>query len=913
MFQPQIKRKFNQKFIFNLIKRRVRRRFRIVFTSYNNWKRAFGFVLLTALFAVYNFAQTSSTVDLINNQTGYVDITKKIFKPNPGKRTSVNVNNRTAETGNTVSGYIGHENGVFMSGVTVTLSGASSYSTVTDANGFYTLSNIPEGNYTLSASKTGYQFYPPGVGYSPLFQDDVRHFSASGTPEPQITNAPGTPSLVWKDAFNSAANNHELGAMLARDAGGNVYLAGSSYNGPNSSAFTRDFQLVKHDPNGNVLWSRRFDSDFHQTDVLYDIVLDSEGNIYLGGTSWREIERDFDYTLVKYNPNGDLLWWRYYDGTGHFQDLVSSMAIDSQNNIIIAGKSFGVERTFDYTTLKYDTSGNLLWEARFNGGSSEHLSEVEVDNQNNVYVTGTTTVNNGGATLDVMTIKYNSNGQEVWRNRYDAQNSYGQERAHYIEVDCAGNVYLYGNIDTQNLIEQNLAIKINRNGTTAWVKSWSVSNYAANELASAIEADCHGNVVVSGITNLNNEINNNDAFTIKLNPANGEFLWTQIYDEPLPEDYQGDNELMLDAAGNVYVGTTSQNFSNYNLVITKYSPSGQKLWKYIYDDPSHGYDAFTDWRSDDSAPTMLLDAQGNLYFAGETVVPGEGMNLLLGKIATRNQRNVPFDFDGDGKTDISIFRPSVGEWWINRSTAGNIAYQFGTNSDKPVAADFTGDGKTDAAFFRESTGEWFVLRSEDSSYYSFPFGTSGDIPSAADFDGDGRADAAVFRPTNQYWYILRSSGGTTIRQFGAYLDVPVAADYDGDGKADIAIYRASVGEWWILNSSTDSASAAQFGASNDKPVAGDYTGDGKADAAVFRPSTGEWFILRSENQSYYSFPFGTAGDIPAAGDYDGDGRFDASVFRPSNSTWYLNRSTAGTSIQAFGQSGDFPVPNAFVH
>jgi hypothetical protein len=270
------------------------------------------------------------------------------------------------------------------------------------------------------------------------------------------------------------------------------------------------------------------------------------------------------------------------------------------------------------------------------------------------------------------------------------------------------------------------------------------------------------------------------------------------------------------------------------------------------------------------------------------------------------------DFDGDGKTDIGIFRPSVGEWWINgSSTSQTTAARFGVSSDKVASGDFTGDGKTDIAFFRPSNGYWFILRSEDSSFFSFPFGTAGDIPVPADYDGDGKTDAAVFRPASATWFILQSGGGTAIGQFGQTGDVPVTADYDGDGKSDIAIFRPAVGEWWI-NRSGGGTTAFQFGASTDKPVQGDYTGDGKADVAIFRPSTGYWFILRSENSSFYSVPFGTIGDVPSPGDYDGDGKFDTAVFRPASNTWFINRTTAGSAIVTFGATGDTPIPNAFV-
>jgi CSLREA domain-containing protein len=272
-----------------------------------------------------------------------------------------------------------------------------------------------------------------------------------------------------------------------------------------------------------------------------------------------------------------------------------------------------------------------------------------------------------------------------------------------------------------------------------------------------------------------------------------------------------------------------------------------------------------------------------------------------------------FDFDGDGKTDVGIFRPSVGEWWIYRSSDGQVpAFQFGASTDKIAPADFTGDGKTDIAFFRPSTGEWFVLRSEDNSYFSFPFGAAEDIPVPADYDGDGKADPAVFRPSVGTWFINRSSdGGTTSAPFGGNGDVPIPADYDGDGKADLAIYHTSAGEWW-LNRSTTGLIVYQFGNSTDKIVPGDYTGDGKTDVAFWRPSTGQWFILRSEDTSYYAAPFGTAGDIPTPGDYDGDGKFDVTVFRPSTGTWFVTRTSGGTSAQQFGANGDRPLPTAFL-
>jgi hypothetical protein len=310
-----------------------------------------------------------------------------------------------------------------------------------------------------------------------------------------------------------------------------------------------------------------------------------------------------------------------------------------------------------------------------------------------------------------------------------------------------------------------------------------------------------------------------------------------------------------------------------------------------------------------------LSADGTLVIgASEKNLPNGQGNTAGAAYVFNITKYTMFDFDGDGKTDIGIFRPSDGGWWYSRSGDGEFqVYPFGTGSDIITPGDFTGDGKTDLAVFRPSNGFWFIQRSEDNSFFSFPFGANGDIPTPRDFDGDGKTDAAVFRPSSGTWFILNSNGsGTSIVTFGTPEDKPVPADYDGDGKADIAIFRPSDGSWWYLRSSDAQFRVFRFGVGTDKPVPGDYTGDGRADIAIFRPSSGVWFFLRSEDNTFFSVPFGAAGDIPAPADYDGDGKFDTAVFRPATANWFVQRSTAGILITTFGASGDRPIPNAFV-
>ncbi|MEP7149331.1 MAG: glycoside hydrolase domain-containing protein [Acidobacteriota bacterium] len=274
-------------------------------------------------------------------------------------------------------------------------------------------------------------------------------------------------------------------------------------------------------------------------------------------------------------------------------------------------------------------------------------------------------------------------------------------------------------------------------------------------------------------------------------------------------------------------------------------------------------------------------------------------------------KNRTADFDGDRKTDISVFRPDNGVWYVQKSNGtGYIITQFGLGTDIPTPADYDGDGRTDQAVFRPSNGTWHTL-TKAGVYTARQFGATGDIPAAADYNGDGKADLAVFRPSTGVWYIWNSDslGTYTIRQFGLDGDKPVQADYDGDGRADIAVWRPSSGVWYVLRSSDDGFTAVAFGISTDRPAEGDYDGDGKTDFAVLRDGT--WYLLQSTS-GFSQFQFGIAGDIPVTGDFDGDGRDDAAVFRPSTGVWYLLQSQNGFYALQFGVGGDKPVPNSYL-
>ena len=238
------------------------------------------------------------------------------------------------------------------------------------------------------------------------------------------------------------------------------------------------------------------------------------------------------------------------------------------------------------------------------------------------------------------------------------------------------------------------------------------------------------------------------------------------------------------------------------------------------------------------------------------------------------------DFDGNRSTDISVYRPSNGKWYIK----GESPVTWGLPGDIPVPAQYY-CSMTNIAVYRPSNGKWYV-----KNYPPVSWGIPDDIPVPADYSGDGVTDIAVLRPSNGRWYI-QGLGNFSWYQSG---DIPVPCDYNGDFVDDIAVYRPSNGKWYIKDQTPVS-----WGLPGDIPVPGDYNGDRSCDIAVYRPSNGNWYVSGQGMTSW-----GFSGDIPVPGDYDCCGDTEIAVLRPSNGRWYIQ----GMGNFSWYLPGDYPLP-----
>lgn len=207
------------------------------------------------------------------------------------------------------------------------------------------------------------------------------------------------------------------------------------------------------------------------------------------------------------------------------------------------------------------------------------------------------------------------------------------------------------------------------------------------------------------------------------------------------------------------------------------------------------------WRP--SATTHFL-LKSPMFSSSESVLLGEANDVQ--RVA---------DLDGDGKADRITCNNSTYLWTIKRSSIlGSLYQQWGAPGDVLVPADYSGTGKSEMAVWRPSSGTWFILHSNGRLDVQ-QWGAPGDIPVPGDYDGDGKADFAVWRPSNGTWYIIKSSGGLIAKQWGLQGDVPTVLDTDGDGKMDFVVYRPSNTMWYITRSSDNVVVSTQWGTSTD--------------------------------------------------------------------------------------------------
>jgi len=364
----------------------------------------------------------------------------------------------------------------------------------------------------------------------------------------------------WVQRYNGTGNNYGIATDLAVDGSGNVYVTGQSHN----FGTANDYVTIKYNSNGDSLWVRRYNGLGNGEDGASSIAVDGSGNVYVTGSSQRYwFQGSSNYATIKYNSNGVQQWVRLY---GDSYGGANSIAIDGSGNVYVTGYSDNFGTALDYVTIKYDSNGVQKWVRIYNGpgNRTDWAHCIAVDGSGNVYVTGYSSVE--ALQYEYATIKYNSNGDTLWVQRYNGRPDNSSSHGQSIAVDGSGNVYVTGSPAT---------IKYNSNGDSLWVQRY----YGGIDLA----LDSSGNVYISGVA------------TIKFN-SSGVQQWSQI------NNGFGAISLVVDGSENVYVSS-----GNGDYITVKYDSNGDSLWGQRYNGPGN---------SSDFPYSLAVDGSGNVYVTG---------------------------------------------------------------------------------------------------------------------------------------------------------------------------------------------------------------------------------------------------------------------------------------------------------
>ncbi len=373
-----------------------------------------------------------------------------------------------------------------------------------------------------------------------------------------------TGTLEWiatYNGFEGGINGLDEAEAIGVDGSGNVYVTGHS--SPSNNPFVADLLTVKYNSNGVQQWVKRYDDFAHQSDGAYALAVDKNGFIYATGFASRgDSYGRSDYLTIKYNPNGDTLWVKRYKGNdynpifGPSSGSANSIAIDDSCYIYVTGGT-GVPTYIDpsnIVTIKYDQNGDSVWVKKYSTPGRDVGYKVLADNLGNVLVTGVSF--DGAYDYVNTTIKYNSAGVQQW---LQSLNGIDTDQKNAGALDKNGNIYVTGsgNFNVGSNYDY-ITLKYSTTGVQQWMKSYNGTGNATDH-AYDIAVDDSSNVYVTGSSlNFNQQY---EFVTIKYNTS-GVQQW-------LITSPGGGHNIAVDSLRNVYV--TGTNTLDSSIRTIKYS------------------------------------------------------------------------------------------------------------------------------------------------------------------------------------------------------------------------------------------------------------------------------------------------------------------------------------------------------
>lgn len=474
-------------------------------------------------------------------------------------------------------------------------------------------------------------------------------------------------NILWETRFdNNSFDDYSEDIVL--DNAGNSYVVGTSYNGSQFNVIT-----IKYDSDGNELWNVTHDGPSSGLDEAVGIVLDNNNDVIIAGQHQTGTS-DFDIFAKKLDgTNGNEVWTYSHPGTANF-DIIRSIIIDGNNNVLLAGGLENGGTNTSFVTISIDTGGNLNWANTYaNSTARDFASAVTVDAANNVYVTGES--DGGSSGLDYYVIKYDAGGILQWQERFDGV--VGEEfsdRPYAIEVSADGSVYVVGT-SYRGLVEDDdiMLVKYTNAGTYQWNVVIGGTE-GAEDRARSITSDLLGNVYITG--SLKNTGNGEDYYVARYFPSGVED-WSYLYQGP-SNGFDEAKELKINSNYELYVsGYSNLSGSSDDYFTVRLDTLGNELWTKRFNGPVSASDQMSAFDIDDF---------GNIYVTGSSVGSGTLkdfstiMYCQLSTIASENDTLCVGD-----TSQLSVSGGMNFQWSVYSGDPITAANFSCTSCDNPIA------------------------------------------------------------------------------------------------------------------------------------------------------------------------------------------------------------------------------------
>jgi uncharacterized delta-60 repeat protein len=432
-----------------------------------------------------------------------------------------------------VSGTVTEETGEGLAGVMLTLI-PGGFSTVTNANGEYSIDGLLNGNYVLTPSLDERTFEPAS-----------RDFSVDGRSLTALDFTAIDESLpAWVHTWGG--DDFEWSYDVSVDGSGDVYVAGGTASfGPGTGALV----VLKYSSSGELLWKKTWGGS--DVDCGKGVSVDGNGDVYVAGRTFSFGAGNCDVLLLKYSPNGTLL--RQQTWGGSVQDEAQGVSVADDGSIFVTGEtaSFGAG-SFDVFILKYSPDGNLLWKKTWGGTGDDYGMDLCLDDNGNIYLTGYT--DSFHPPFDLALLKYSPEGELLWQKTWGGSSTEG---GCALAVDGSGSIFVTGSTNSFGEYSPDvILLKYSADGEILWQQTWGGTRNC--DWGEGICVDDTGKVYITGVTERFSD-NDEDLLLLEYSTG-GELLWQGVWGRG---EADIGNSIAVDRKGRIYIAGQTYHVSGY--------------------------------------------------------------------------------------------------------------------------------------------------------------------------------------------------------------------------------------------------------------------------------------------------------------------------------------------------------------